>query len=70
VRIEVRDESSSTGIKSYGNDGSMESQEKQTALSLPSHTALESSQKPRASHIPTAPVGKKQKRIIMKNKRE
>jgi hypothetical protein len=41
-------------VKSYGNDGSVESQEKQKALSLPFHTALGSSQKPRASHIPTA----------------
>jgi hypothetical protein len=32
----------------------MEREEKQKALSLSSHTALGSSQKPRASHIPTA----------------
>jgi hypothetical protein len=32
-------------VKSYGNDGSVGREEKQKALSLPSHTALGSSQK-------------------------
>jgi hypothetical protein len=41
-------------VKSYGNGASVEGEKKAKDLSLSSHTALESSQKPRASHIPTA----------------
>ena len=46
-------------MNSCGNDGGVGREEKQSALSLPSHITLESSQTTRPSHIPTAAAEKK-----------